>query len=140
MATYGKIGFLVGAGGDVALQLINYYVPWLRNRGLVNYFRKHTKISSVLQAAGLTSLWSALYASQAGRNAGYRGFIVFSIFVDILYRLGHPYLYPTLDSYYEKNKWYSTVAYNAITAMMVQFGVDFYRLTQAQKLKTQYVY
>jgi hypothetical protein len=112
-----EAGLFVGALGDIGLQLAEKF--GFGNEGLKEYFRKENPLVSIFKASLLTSFWSGVYSFLFPSSSSLFGFVLFSGAVDVLYRFLHPWIYPTLDSYYQKNGPIETVVYNSLTAVMV---------------------
>lgn len=114
-------GALVGLIGDVVLQ---WYVPIYGNErarlALESYFEKWKPLPSLVAAAGLTggvSMGMSLLTDNPVE------FLALAVFVDDFYREYYPWIYPTLDTYYETYSRDSTRLYNVIVAGLV-WGVN----------------
>lgn len=110
-------GGLVGLIGDAALQL---YVPEYGNdnmkKALVPYFEKWGSVPSLLSAIGLTGgvAWGMSKLASSPTE-----FLILSVIVDDVYREYYPWIYPTLDTYYETYDRNSTRIYNVIVAGLI---------------------
>lgn len=115
-----KAGLLVGAIGDAGLQLLNATI--LPNLGgLAEYFRVQGPVLSLLKATLLTGFWSWVYGV-LDPNPSLPRFALFAGGVDLLYRVGYPVLYPTLEGYYSSNGVLKTVLCNAGVAFLIWFA------------------
>jgi len=109
---YAVAGAVTGAVGDIALQVTDL------NDGLRDYFRSSHPIENIAYASALTAFWSGVYGKLPGTKSALE-FAAFAAAIDILYRYHHKTLYPSLAGYYKHNSFVATVAYNAITALLV---------------------
>lgn len=113
-------GLIVGSVGDFTLQTAldsNLGTERFR-KALAPYFAQWTPESAIISAGLLTSAWSFLF-EWIGLGGGGMGFILFSMILDDAYRVFHPWIYPSLKSYYEVFDWNETRVFNAITALLV---------------------
>lgn len=119
---YLKAGLLVGAVGDIALQVgcKSFNVAC----GLRPYFEYQGPIMSVVKASLLTGGWSWVYGS-LDPNPSLVRFIIFGGILDIAYRQLYPYIYPSLAPYYEYYPPSSTVPINMAVAGMVEVAKDY---------------
>jgi hypothetical protein len=116
---YLKAGLLVGALGDIALQLAD---KWgVGNAGLHTYFQG-SRLANVVSASLLTGAWSGAGEVVVGRGWP---FLVWVACVDVLYRRFHATLYPSLAQYYAQNSPLATVGYNVVAGAMVMGAARF---------------
>lgn len=110
-------GVIVGAVGDAVLQRV---VPTYGNQRMKNafmpYFEKWGEGPSIIAAAGLTG--GVSYALSF-LNPSPIEFLIMTTFVDDFYREYHPWIYPTLDTYYDNYDRYSTRLYNLATGALI---------------------
>ena len=109
-------GLVVGAVGDVGLQLADKY--GYGNEGLKDYYAIQGPVVSVAKAALLTGGWSWAY-TLLDPSPSLPRFMAFTGLVDVVYRYAYPWLYPTLDQYYAKNTPMATVLYNVVVGLLV---------------------
>ena len=112
-----KNGFLVGAIGDLGLQVAN--ANGVGNEGLKAYFAQYEPLESMFYAGALTGFWAGAYEKVFGEGSLLSA-ASFAAALDIFYRFAHPTIYPTLDTYYEKNSFGATIAYNVVTMTLVR--------------------
>jgi len=92
--------FLIGAGGDVALQVINHYTTKGIEWGLDTYFNQHGPIESAFIASGMVVGFEAIYLALFGQKNAVKLFVLGAL-TDIIFRSVMPM--PSLKDYYKKN-------------------------------------
>ncbi len=113
-----KAGFVVGVLGDAFLQysVKNELFGFKKDEGLGLYFQEWDPLSSLLAAGFLTGGISWAYEKT---GFGEANFPFYAVFIDDIYRIYHPYIYPTLGHYYDRYSETETRTFNAITAFLV---------------------
>jgi hypothetical protein len=113
---YLKSGLIVGALGDISLQIAN-------KNGLIPsmtlYFEYQGPVLSVVKASLLTGFWSGVYGYLDPEPSMVR-FMVYAGALDYFYRQFYPILYPSLSYYYQSYPTLDTILYNCVVAGLVQ--------------------
>lgn len=117
---YLKAGLIVGALGDIGLQVANRngLIP-----SMTPYFEYQGPVTSVVKASLLTGFWSGVYGYLDPEPSMAR-FMVYAGALDYFYRQTYPILYPSLSYYYQSYPTLHTILLNCVVAGLVEAVKD----------------
>lgn len=113
--------FIVGFFGDILLQLFTI------SPALHKYFARHGRPESVLLGSMFTGFITWIYTliypylNKMLNLGNTTWFILYSIFIDELYRQYHSLLFPTLTDWYVEKSRLFTISSNILIAISILF-------------------
>ena len=117
MNNFFDAGLIVGFAGDWSLQLtIPTFGTDNAKSSLMPYFNSWGPIQSVVVAGVFTGIWAHLLSRLTQDNGTY---IVLAVLLDDFYREFHPWIFPSLSTYYQGFSQNQTRLYNAMTAVPI---------------------
>lgn len=111
--------FIVGFFGDILLQLFTV------SPALQKYFARHGRPESVLLGSMFTGFITWIYTliysylKKLVNLGNTTWFILYSIFIDELYRQYHSVLFPTLTDWYKEKSRLFSIASNILIAISI---------------------